>query len=277
MGLGRVYFLDETPLLAQYGPRTIAIIRGSQKRPNDLRHTKILTSALGVITGVGEKLPLILIKKGTTHASLARWHQFGVLNVPSMNVQQRARDDTLYALTTQELTDTRNGIGLIAENAWMNNDVMSTILTQIIAPHARLRLGRRQLRQGEPLCAVVMDQDKSHISDATSQRLILLNMASQIIPARAGPEADPLDAGVWGPFKAMLKAEDQAEFRGWKLVYFREILKYVRDQNGELPDIEAEESGMEALDGTVSRALGIWNGRITRRMIKQTIASSYPE
>jgi hypothetical protein len=126
------------------------------------------------------------------------------------------------------------------------------------------------------LCAVVMDQDKTHTSAAIRQLLIDLNIASQIIPARAGPEADPLDAGVWGPFKAMLKAEDQAEFRGWKLVYFGEILKYVREEIAELPDLEEEESGMEALDGTVSRALGIWNGRITRRMIKATIASSYP-
>ena len=219
---------------------------------------------------------MIVIKKGQTFKSLERWHQFGIFNLPKMNKLQMEHDSTLYRLTPQELKDTRNGIGLVEPNARQSSSSLCTILEQIIQPYAMLMRGHRNLRHGEPLCAVVLDADASHTNHQTVACLTRLNMLGHIIPGKAGPEADPLDEGIFGPFKASLKAAEHAEFRDWKLVHFEEILKWRRGEISQFPILEKCESGMEALDGTISRAVATWHSVVTRRSIKNSISRCYP-
>ena len=170
---GRIYNIDETGISTEHTPPRIIC----DKDTNPQSVTSPRGSTVTVIAGgnaLGNNIPPYYVFPGV------RWN-----------------DSLLSGASV-------GAAGEMSKSGWSSSDVFRNYLTKHFATYANISSGT----DGEPTL-VLYDGHRSHISLTLTEWAKAHNVVLFVLPPHTSHLTQPLDVGVFGPFKAMYNKECQ--------------------------------------------------------------------
>ncbi|RHY05816.1 hypothetical protein DYB36_006294, partial [Aphanomyces astaci] len=210
--------VDETAVYFDMPPgKTLAEVGTSSKVSTGEKHSPRLTAVL-TIRADGTKLPLLFIVKGQLGGTIEK----------------------------QELESYPAGHHYaVQKNAWMDERIWSMYLDDVLAPCV------------EDASVLLVDNLKCHVSEESHDKVAeAMFSVVEPLPANSTSRCQPLDVGVMGPLKAMLKTE-------WLLE---------EDNREGNEDFTAQEKRL----AMVKRTIRVWE-KISSEMVVKSFEKAIPK
>lgn len=169
----RIYNIDETGISTEHTPPRVVCDKNLKPQAVTSARSSNVTIIAGA-NAIGNNIPPFYVFPGK------RWSDDLLKGAPS------------------------GSAGRMSDSGWSNTGIFETYVTEHLARHTHISEGKEQ-----PATLILYDGHKSHISLTLTEWAKKRNVILFVLPPHTSHITQPLDVGVFGPFKAYYNTECQ--------------------------------------------------------------------